>query len=169
MTLWTQSEFDRYAFGTKLSDRSLAACKEVLVDGVAGVEAAARHKIFPAQVSRSIALLRNKQAEMLLSAESLKDENALLKYTAAQVAKTMVGASLKIEDAEPGKTYEGPMIVSTHGFVVQKTGRGAAIHDLGNLPRLPEPNVPVSITYPRNGEKATVTDLAQQKQKDVGR
>lgn len=169
MTPWTLAELDRYAFGIKLSERSLAACKDVLVEGLSGVEAAARHKMFSAQISRSIGILEKNKARMLESAETLKDESALLKYTAAQVAKNMVGAGLKIEDAEPGNSYEGPIIVATHGFVVQKVGRGATMHDLGTLSRLPEPNTPVVITYPINGDKAIVTNLPKTQQKEQGR
>lgn len=175
MSLWTEPEFQRIALGTKLmerrSERTLAACREVLVEGVSGVDAAARHKMFPAQISRALGVLRDKQADMVKSAEALKSDGALLKFTAAQVAKSMVGDGLVIEDAEPGKAYEGPVIVNTHGFVVQKVGRGGVIHDLGKLERMPPLNVSLSIVYLKNDEKAVVTEksLANEQGKDLGR
>lgn len=166
---WSDADFDRFAFGTKLAGRTLDACKEVLVDGVAGVDAASKYKLFPGQVSRAVGVLRSKREEMVESAQALQDETALLKFTAMQVAKKMEGPSLRISEPEPGKSYEGAIIVSTHGFAVQKIGRSAVVHDLGKLDGLPSSNVAVSITYPLNGEKAKVADLANARPKELAR
>lgn len=171
MSLWTDPEFQRSALGTRLSDRTLAACRAVLVDGLSGVEAAAAHKMFPAQISRALGVLRDKQAEMINSAKTRKDDGALLKFTAEQIAKGMVGDGLEIVDAKPGKTYEGPVIVNTHGFLVQKVGRRGVIHDLGEFDKMPPANVPLSITYPAGKGKAHVNEMstAPERGKDVER
>ena len=55
MTKWSEAEFDRYAIGTKITERTLDACRDVLVNQVPGVEAARTRKLFPGQVSRAIA------------------------------------------------------------------------------------------------------------------
>lgn len=171
MNPWTEAEFQRVAIRTRLSDRTLAACKEVLVDGISGIDAAAKHKTFPAQISRAIGVLREKQAGMLESAQALQSGEELLKLTAAQVAKNILGHDLFVKDAVPGQTYEGPVIVNTHGFAVQKVGRSGVLHDLGKLLNAPPINVSLSIAYPARGGKAVVTEKSQSKAqgKEAGR
>lgn len=156
----TEDDFQRLAHGTRLSPRTLAACKDVLVDGVTGVEAAARHKTGSVQVSRGIGVLREREKAMVAHAMELSNNGALLKYTAAKVAESMLGRELKVNEPQPGTLYEGPIIVSTHGFIVQKIGRDAVIHDAGRLESVPGRVGNQAIYYPVNGERATVKDLS---------
>lgn len=154
--LWTDADFQRVALSTKLSQRSVDACRSVLVDGLSGLEAAALHKMFPAQISRSLGTLRERRGEMVKSAEAFKDDAALLKFTAGQVAKSILGDALVVEDAQAGKQYEGPIVVNVHGFLVQKVGRIGIVHDLGNLDRLPSLNTPLTIVYPEETGKGMI-------------
>lgn len=165
MSLWTESEFQRVALTTKLSERTLAACRDVLIEGASGIDAAATHKMFPAQISRAIGVLRDKQASMIESAKTMNEGAHLLKFTAAQAAKKIVGPGLAINDAELGKIYVGQVIVITHGFVVQKVGQSGVMHDLGNLEKMPPLNVSLTITYPKYSDKASVKETLP----DVGR
>lgn len=169
--MWTEDDFQRIALSTRLSTRTVAACRAILVDGVSGVEAGALHKMHPAQISRALGVLRDRQEELVESAKTLQSESALLKYTAVQVAKNIVGAGLEIADAEPGKTYEGQVIVNTHGFLVQKVGRIGVIHDLGKLEARPTLNAVLEIKYPQNGGKAAITDKTNTNEpgKNLGR
>lgn len=157
--LWTHADFDRFALGTRITARTLDACRAVLVEGVPGVEAASQHSLFPGQVSRAVSTLRTKREQMVESAQALQDDAALLKYTAIAVAKKIVGPSLSVREPEPGQCYEGEVIVNTHGFCVQKIGRGAVVHDLGKLDLVPDTAKALAITYPKDGQKALVRDL----------
>ena len=159
MSLWPEVEFQRVALSTKLSERTLAACHDVLVDGMSGVDAAARNKMFPAQISRAVGTLRDKQLSMVELAETLKDEGALLKFTAHQVAKTLMGEAAVL-DAIPGQSYDGWIVASTPGFLIQKVGRCAVVHDLGNFEEIPKPNSATVISYPDNGMKAVLSESA---------
>lgn len=159
MSLWAESEFQRVALSTKLSERTLAACHDVLVDGLSGVDAAARHKMFPAQISRSIGKLKDMQLSMVETAEAVLDEVTLLKYTAHQVAKTLMGEAA-VMDAQPGQSYDGWILASTPGFLIQKVGRVGVVHDLGNIEEMPKPNSATVISYPENGMKAVLSDSA---------
>lgn len=167
---WTEADFQRVAHNTKLGERTKEACRSVLVDGVSGVDAAAKHKVFAAQISRGLATLRERKQKMVQSAVSLQENTALLRFTAGQVAKAMFGEGLVVEDAQPGKQYEGPVVVNSHGFVVQKVGRSGVVHDLGNLDKLPVLNSPLTISYPKGSGQATVTQLElRQGSKELGR
>lgn len=163
--LWTEADFQRVALSTKLSQRSVEACRSVLVDGLSGVQAAALHKVFPAQISRSLGTLRERHGEMVRSAEAFKDDTAVLRFTAGQVAKSMLGDSLVVEDAQPGKQYDGPVVANIHGFLVQKVGRNGIIHDLGDLDRLPSLNTPLTIVYPNDTRKGTIVQPEHQQTK----
>ena len=171
MSLWPENEFQRIALSTKLSARTVAACRDVLVADVAGVDAALTHQMFPAQISRALKVLRDRRAEMSRSAETLKDEGALLKYTAAKVAKSVAGEGLSISDAQPGRSYDGKVIVITHGFMVQQAGRSGVMHDLGNLDKSPTLNTSLTISYPLDGGRAMVNEnkLPEKQARDVGR
>ena len=159
MSLWPAVEFQRVALSTKLSERTLAACRDVLVDGMSGVDAAARHKMFPAQISRSIGKLRDMQLSMAEIAEAVFDEGTLLKFTAHQVAKTLMGEAAVL-DALPGQSYDGWIVASTPGFLIQRIGRVAVVHDLGNFEEIPKPNNATVISYPDNGMKAVLSESA---------
>lgn len=162
MSLWNEKDFQRVALSTKLSERTQAACRAVLVDGVTGVEAAAQWQMFPAQISRSISVLRNKQSQLLESATTLQNESSLLRHTAALVAKTMFGEKFNVVDAVPGQAYDGPLVLNTHGFMVQKVRAHGVTHDLGAFDK-PQPlNVPLRIDYPMDGAKPVVTDISHE-------
>ena len=161
MGVWTETEFQRISTGVRLSQRTLIACKAVLVDGLSGVDAAAQNKMFPSQISRGLGVLREHQAELVKSAEVLKEEGALFKYTAAAVAKNMVGEGLIIVDAQPGEVYEGRVIVNTHGFVVQQVGRSGVMHDLGKLEKVPTLNVLLTIAYPNISVGRTIATVTE--------
>ena len=159
MPLWSESDFQRVALATKLADRTLSACRDVLVDGVAGVDAAQQWQIFPAQISRSVGILREKHQQMLESAVSLQQDANLLKYTAVQVAKCMMGEKFNVIDAAPGKSYEGPVILNSHGFLVQKVGLSGIAHDLGVFSNVPPLNVPMAIEYPKDGGRPSMVTV----------
>lgn len=154
MSLWSEVEFQRVALTTKLTERTLVACHDVLVDGIPGVQAAARNKIFPAQISRAISTLKDKQLSMVEEAKALNDDSVLLKFTAHQVAKTFMSEYAVIVDAEPGQSYDGRIVAFTPGFLIQKIGRSAVVHDLGKFEETPTLNSAILISYPNNGMKA---------------
>lgn len=171
MIKWTEAEFQRVALNTRLKDRTLDACKAVLVEGLQGNEAADLHKMFPQQVSRAVATLKETRESMLESAQARASGDELLKLTAAQVAKNILGQDLSIKDAERGKSYDGPVIVNTHGFAVQRVGRSGVIHDLGQLASVPGINLNVSISYPKGAGQALVEEKVKSLgvKKEVGR
>lgn len=149
MSLWTDVEFQRVAMSTRLSERSISACRAVLVDGMSGADAAKEYKFFHAQISRSLATLKSRQESMVESATHLiTDKEALLKFAVLQIAKTMKGEGFTVQDALPGNTYDGPILFSSHGFVVQQVGRTGVLHDLGVLDAIPQLNKRHLITYP---------------------
>lgn len=157
--MWSPEDFQRVAVSTKLSARTLAACRDVLVDGKSGVDAAAEHGMPPPQISRGLKILRDRQEEMIKSAKYLTQDTNLLKFTAEQVAKNIIGDEFEIEDAQPGKRYEGMPVVNTHGFFVQRVGRSGVIHDVGKLDQVPAMNSRVRIEYPKDGGLAKVERL----------
>ena len=162
MSLWTDVEFQRIAMSTRLSERSIIACRAVLVDGMTGSEAAKEYKMFPAHISRTLATLKARQEEMVESATHLTtDTEALLKFTVLQIAKAMKGEGFIVQDASPGNIYDGPILLSSHGFVVQQVGRTGVRHDLGVLESVPQLNKRHLITYPSGDGpvRATVTEV----------
>lgn len=159
MPLWNEADFQRVALATKLGKRTLEACRDVLVSGMPGVEAAQRWKLLPPQISRGVNTLKSKQTQMLESADSLKVDSNLLKYTAIQIAKLMMGERFNVVDAVPGKVYEGPIILNSHGYLVQKIGAVGVAHDLGNFQQAPQLNSPVSIGYTNEGMSPLVTSI----------
>lgn len=160
MSLWTEEEFQRAALQTRLKDSTKAACRMVLVQGVKGGEAAAEHKIFQSQLSRGLALLKEKQSEMSQSAQALQSAETLGKMTAIQIARNLLGVGLGVDDAEPGNSYEGPVIVNNSGFLIQKVGRSGVAHDLGKLDKNPPLNVPIVIQYAAGQDRGNVGDLS---------
>jgi hypothetical protein len=161
MSLWSETEFQRIAAGTKLSERTLEACHDVLVDGVPGADVARKRNLLHAHISRSINSLRGKQMEMVDSATALvSDTTVLFKFAVLQMAKQTVGAGFDVRDASPGHTYEGPVVVNSHGFLVQRIGPTGVLHDIGALERLPSANSVLRITYPYDGVgKASVSEV----------
>jgi hypothetical protein len=193
MAVWTDAEFQRVALDTRLSKRTLAACRSVLVDGMTGVEAGELHSMVPAQISRGLGPMRDRRdelramrvgdvaalhgiasahilrevgaihdmrEEMIRSAEAMRDPVELMKFTAAAVAKNMVGEGLTVADAQAGKEYVGRTIVNTHGFAVQQVGHTGVLHDHGKLNQVPPLKVLLTIAYPKDGGIATVSENA---------
>lgn len=160
MERWTDVEFQRVAHSTRITDRTLAACRDVLVDGVPGVEAAAAHKMFPAAISRAIATLRDKQ-KVLEKSALVKDAVATtLQQQVEEACKIFYGPNFQVAPAEPGKTYSGPVVLINNGLAVQKVGRGGVLHDVGSFTELPPLNVGLSITLPQSG-RAVVGELPE--------
>lgn len=169
---WSESDFQRVAKQTRLSERSLFACHQVLVHGVSSVLAAAEQQVFPSALSRAIGVMRDKHESMVEVANQLKEDNVLFKTTAIQVAKSIVGDNLGISDAVIGRVYEGRGISNINGYFVQKISpTTAVIHDISRLNVEPAMNALLSIAYPGYGKKAIVTnvDLAEEKSSDLGR
>lgn len=170
MSLWPDTEFQRVGMNTKLSRRTLDACRDVLVDGISGVDAANRHQMAPAQISRALGVLREKKEDISKSAALFRNEDEVFKYVIAQTAKNIAGENLIIVDAQPGQAYQGKIIVSAHGFAVQQIGRSAVMHNLGQLEKIPTLNAMLAIAYPREGGLASVSDvLAVDRTKGLGR
>lgn len=172
MSLWSESEFKRVAHGTRLTESSLEACRQVLVFGEANGVAARNNKMFPSQVSRSLGILRNKQAEMVQGAKALLEDGVALKLAAESVAISLLGDGALVFEPSAGQNYEGPVLAVQHGFVIQKLGRFAALHDLGKFVEQPRVGSMLSISYPRDGGLPSVTDLGSRGRAagvDVGR
>lgn len=158
MRLWSDAEFQRVARHTRLAARTLEACHDVMVDGMSGADAARKHKLFHAQVSRSVRALHDRQEAMVNSAVEITiDNEALLKFTVLQIAKKMMGDKFEIVEASPGATYEGPIMNNSHGFLVQRVGRSGVLHDVGVFASPPPLNCPLLITYAKDGLTATAT------------
>lgn len=158
MDQWSDAEFQRIARNTRLSARTLEACRDVMVTGVPGAEAARTHKMFHAQISRSVKTLRDTQQAMVNSAVEIAiDNDALLKFTVIQIAKKMMGEKFEVRTAAPGETYEGPVLNNSHGFLIQQVGRSGVMHDVGVFSANPPLNIPLKIVYSVDGLKATAT------------
>lgn len=158
MSLWDKTEFDAIAASTRLSDRTIKACAEVLVNGKSGVEAAELHEIFPAAISRGLKTLRERHAELQKQAEIRKDTKDTLKTAVVQSTREMVGDQFVIRDADMGQEYEGVGILKKDGFLVQKVGIGGVIHDLGRLMKVPQEGAYLKISYPKSGGLAEVEE-----------
>lgn len=173
MSLWSEAEFQRVAHATRLADSSLNACREVLVLGLLPSVAARNNKLLPAQVSRSLATLRDRKTEVTQSNQDLiGDAVAVLKGAAGSLARSLLGDGVQIFDPSAGQEYEGPVLAVQHGFVVQKLGRFAALHELEKFTEIPRVGAMLAIVYPRDGGKPSVTDLGVKGREtgpDVGR
>lgn len=137
MNLWSEEDLRRAALKTKIADRTLEACRDVLVRGISPTDAAAKHQIFISAISRATGTLREKHDKMIESAATLAQSREVMKLTAIQVAQNIVGHHFTVKDAEAGKTYLGRIIVNTQGYVVQKVGRTGVIYDQGWFKVLP--------------------------------
>lgn len=139
------------ALNTRISQRVLDACKDVLVDGMSGVDAAEKHQIFASQISRALTTLRDKQAKVMESASVGKEADAMQQYIASEVARVLVGKDFQCTLAQPGQTYDGPFIGQTSVYAVQKVGRQGVLHDLARFSEHPPLQQNVRIAYDRAG------------------
>ncbi|AMR78048.1 KfrB domain-containing protein [Cupriavidus nantongensis] len=163
---WTEDEFRRVARNTRISKRTLEACKDVLVDGLSGIAAAEKHKMFAPQISRAITTLREKQAEMMEFAAVCKDADEMLQYMATEVAKALYGQDFQCALAQPGQLYEGPLVVQSKGYLVQKVGRIGILHDVSRFEDIPPLHADLRIAYDKAGGLAKVSAVqAQEKGK----
>lgn len=166
---WTEEEFKRVADHTRLEEKTVAACREVLVLGVSGVVAADKYEMLPPHVSRAIKKMRETREELratdLANAKALELMNSadgvvsLLNAAAREAAQSIKGANWIIRDSVPGQTYEGAGVVKVGGFFVQDVGRVGILHDLKNLEQEPVLGKLFEISYPREG-KGSVKDIS---------
>lgn len=158
MELWTEEKFTQVAVRTKLSTRTLSACKDVLVNGLSGVEAAEKVKMLPTQVSRGLSALRALQPEVvnLSKAKQLEEAQLVLKSSVVRSARRIAGENLTVQDPQPGCVYEGVGIVKENGFFVQRIGHIGVIHDVGLLTKVPDVAAHMVIKYPTGGGLASV-------------
>ncbi len=174
MNQWAEVEFERVSRGTRLSDRTLVACREVLVDGKSQGLVAREHNMFPAQISRSLATLRDKQEEMKVEAKAFIKTQLTLKVAAEVLARKIMGEGAQLFAPEAGQEFEGQIVAVDHGYAIQKIGRCAALHDVGRLPESPKVGDNILVNYPRDGARPTMEDrstgkvLALRRATDVG-
>jgi len=169
MNIWTKSEFQLVSKKTRLSSRTLAACEEVLIDGVAGIDAAAKHQIFPSSLSRALGVLNDKREALQNSILKQSSNENILRMTVGEMAKNLLGEDLPIKEAVSGQAYEGPVIVNAHGYVVQKVGRIGVIHDLRNLSGIPPRSIGLSISYEKTGTLGEISVVEKQQAKSIER
>lgn len=156
--LWTDEEFDLVAKNVGQSTKTLAACRDVLVEGLSGVDAAKKHQTFATHISRSINAL-NEQKKLLEAANAKASGGLLLsKSEAALSAKNLLGPGLMIVDAVIGNTYDGAIVAMSDLCCVQHIGRFGVLHELDRLKQPPNINVNAIISYPANGDKAFVNE-----------
>jgi hypothetical protein len=156
MSAWPEDEFQRVALSTKLAKRTIEACHQVLVLEQDGSVVAKALGLFPAQISRGIGILKEKQAELVESVENMRDSTQSLREFAIEEAKALVRGDWGVKDGVQGERYEGLVIMRTPGFVVQKVARDLVVHDLGRLQEVPVMTKPQEIDYPADGGKASV-------------
>lgn len=168
MREWAEEEFERAANSTRLGEKTVAACRDVLVGKMTGAAAADKHGILPPHVSRGIKVLterrdalrqRDRQTARALQArEAAASVSGLLKAAAMEAARSIKGVPWVIRDAVAGQTYEGAGVVKVGGFLVQDIGRVGVIHDLKNVALEPELGKRLEIVYPKEG-KAKVAEI----------
>lgn len=169
MDRWTEAEFERVADKTRIQARTLEACKDVLVNGMAGTEAASKHQMFQAQISRALTTLRDAHARSGQIKQAVMESPEVARHLAVEIAKGVLGPATVVTPAEPGKSYAGKIAVSTVGYIVQKVGRSAILHDKADLSHIPEQGAHVEIAYGAFSGKAVVTDNpAQGREKRSG-
>lgn len=160
MSRWTEDEFQRVANNTRLSTRTLAACRDVMVHGLTGVDAGKAHDVLPAQISRATANLRAKHEELVKSVALMRSSSSEMKAIAfSQAQKLAIFGNLPVVDAEIGQSYIGPCAGVTPGFVIQRVNEPTkclVIHDLGKLATGPDINKRMAISYPKDGGLASV-------------
>lgn len=168
MVGWTEDEFRRVALDTRISERTLDACKDVLIEGMTGADAADKHKMFASQISRAVATLRDKRAHMVEIASVGKGSDEMLQYVATQVAKALQGKDFQCVLAEPGQKYDGQVIAQSKGYLVQKVGRTGVLHDTARFNKLPPLNEDLRIAYGKAGGMAKVWLLVPAQEKGKG-
>ncbi|MES2879208.1 MAG: hypothetical protein V4713_12360 [Pseudomonadota bacterium] len=173
MTIWTEAEFQRVAVNTRIADRTLVACRDVLVEGMSVTEAAAKHKTFISQISRANITLREKQQQMTEVAPAvpaLDDKTATSRSAAMQAAKDICGQAFSVRDAVPGHTYEGQIVAKTQDFVIQKVGRSGVLYELNKFKSEPPLNADVIIKVSERQGRLTmfVSDRNPGRQQDKG-
>lgn len=168
MDRWTELELQRVAHETRIADRTLDACRDVLVNGMSGSEAARKHQMFQSHLSRALKNLKDKQAEfgsLAAAAEASRDSReastGVLRHMAQEIAKGVLGPGFSTSMAEPGRTYSGPVVVSTNGYIVQKVGRSGILHDKGSFDAVPELGDHVEIEYPVEPGRAKVRPVLE--------
>lgn len=167
--LWNDTDFQRVVNSTKLSNRTIEACRDVLVNGMSGVDAADKHSVFPGQISRALKAIREQSVNTTDFVKSMIDSTDAMKAYAISEAKVEFPA-LEVVNIELDKTYSGPIVMKTPGYVVQRDGRSLVVHDIGKLERSPGMNNDLDITYPEGGGKASVVDNVKDKGvDDLGR
>jgi len=155
---WTEEDFQRVALSTKLSEKTLAACRDVLVEGKSGVDAAMLHGVLPAQVSRGKKNLEERLQELSANVEKMSNSREAMKEYAIREAKLFAAGLARVEEAVPGGRYEGPGVLSTPGFIVQRVGRDLIVHDLGKLSQTPNLHSRLEIEYPKDGGMASLVE-----------
>ena len=170
MELWTEVEFQRVALRTRIAERTLAACTDVLGEGLSGMDAAAKHQMFQAQISRAIGTLREKQEQSAQRAVTLRDDAALREAMATGVAKHLLGDAAPVKSAQFGQIYEGPGIAVASDYLVQRVGSSGVLHDIGNLPEVPPLKVSLRLEYPAEKGLVNITKITTpEKSNDLGR
>lgn len=164
--LWNDTDFQRVVNSTKLSNRTIEACRDVLVNGLSGIEAGDKHNVLPAQISRALKAIREQEVDMPKLARSRSNAAAKMKNYAISEAKAEFPA-LKVVEIELGITYSGPIVMKTPGYVVQRDNRILVAHDIGKLERSPSMSNELHITYPKDGGKAAVVDIVKGQDKGV--
>lgn len=155
--LWNDTDFQRAVSNTKLSERTIEACRDVLVNGMSGVDAGIKYSIFPAQISRAIKGIRETGIEMPKLVKSMTKSVLAMKSYAIQEAKVEFPSFDVVSDVEPEKVYLGPIVMKTPGYVVQRSGRSLIVHDIGKLKQSPGMGNVLEIEYSKSDELATVT------------
>ncbi|WP_304350887.1 hypothetical protein [Comamonas testosteroni] len=168
MDRWSEDELRRVAAETRLSARTIDACRDVLVMGMSGVSAAEKHKMFAAQISRSLTTLREKQADMNKPVGLGPESVGLEQYIASEVARALMGQDFECRLAQPGQSYEGPMLAQSKGFLVQKVGRSGILHPVAGFDHIPTMNTPLTVSYEKGSSKAQVS-MSQERSKGIER
>lgn len=167
MALWSEQDFSRVASETRLSARTLAACKDVLVNGLFGSHAADKHKMAAPQVSRGVTQLRaifEKQAEPSfdLGSGPLIDR---VRFAAMEFTKAELGTDTIFKDIGPGGVYSGPILLNVSvngvGFTVQKVGASVVLHDLSKLDVPAQLEDVLTISYDLEMSKASVKPFSK--------
>lgn len=167
---WTEKEFKRVAVQTRLGEKTVAACHDVLVLGTTGAEAAERHGLRPPHVSRGLKVLGEKRTELraldakdvkaLKLMEAVHGVTSLLNAAAREAAQSIKGEGWIIRESVPGDTYEGAGVVKVGGFFVQDIGRVGVLHSLQDLASEPMLGKRLEIVYPRTEGKGVVNEIA---------
>lgn len=157
MERWTEEELRQVASNTRIAERTIDACRDVLVEGMTGVAAAEKHKMFPAQISRALTILRDKQSEMIEKVAVRKETLSLEQYIASEVGRALVGNDFQCNLAQAGRVYEGSMLAQSNGFFVQKVGRTGVLHATSSFVHVPPMNQLLTVSYDRADGKASVS------------